>query len=299
MSGVRGSATHVESSSHLRSTKIQYLQSIMTSKHDILITPPKALTFDVFGTTVNWRETVTSTLIHSAAAKVSSSSRSAGLSPVVRAQLAKLTDQDWACFAQEWRNSYKAFVRGFVPGQSEWRDIDTHHHLSLIDLLQKWRLEGLYTDDEVQDLSLVWHSLQPWPDSSEGIHLLNKRFVTSTLSNGNPSLLQDLNEHGNLGFSKLQSSADFKAYKPHPRVYNRAAQTLGLEPGEVAMVAAHLDDLKAARACGFRTIYVERDQEEDWKPDLEDYQDAETWVDMWIVKKEDGFVEVARRFGLK
>lgn len=270
----------------------------MASKHDILATPPKALTFDVFGTTVNWRETVTSTLISSAAAKVSSSSRSADLSPEVRAQLAQLTDQHWARFAQEWQNSYKAFVTGFVPGQSEWRDVDTHHHLSLIDLLQKWRLEDVYTDDEVQGLSLVWHALQPWPDSAEGIHLLNKKFITATLSNGNPSLLKDLNEHGNLGFSRLLSSADFKAYKPHPRVYSGAAEGLGFEPGEVAMVAAHLSDLKAARACGFRTIYVERDQEEGWTPGQEDYRDAKTWVDMWVTEGENGFVEVARRFGL-
>jgi 2-haloacid dehalogenase len=271
----------------------------MDSKYDILTSPPKALAFDVFGTVVNWRETVTSTLIYSAAAKVSSSSRSADLSPEVRLQLAKLTDQDWARFAQEWRNSYKAFVRGFVPGKSEWRDIDTHHQVSLTDLLRKWNLESLYTDDEVQDLSLVWHSLQPWPDSSEGIHLLNKQFTTSTLSNGNQSLLKDLNDHGKLGFSKLQSSADFKAYKPHPRVYQGAAEALGLDPAEIAMVAAHLSDLRAARACGFRTIYVEREREEDWSPQQDEYRDAQTWVDMWVAEGEKGFVEVAERFGLK
>ena len=102
--------------------------------------PPKALTFDVFGTTVDWRKTVTSALIRTAAAKTSSPS--ADLSPEARGQLSRLTDQDWAQFAQEWRDTYKKFVRGFVPGQTEWRDIDTHHHLSLIELLEKWKLQG-------------------------------------------------------------------------------------------------------------------------------------------------------------
>lgn len=273
----------------------------MADKYDIIATPPKAMTFDVFGTVVNWRETVTSTLIHSAAAKVSSSSRSAELSPEVSSQLARLTDVDWARFAQEWRNSYKAFTRGFVPEQMPWRDIDTHHHLSLVDLLRKWNLAGLYTDDEVRDLSLVWHALAPWPDSSAGIRLLNGKFTTSTLSNGNPALLQDLDAHGDLGFAKLQSSADFKAYKPHPRVYGGAAEALGLPPGEVAMVACHLNDLQAARACGFRTIYVERDREEDWSPEQDEYRDARGWVDMWVGQGEGkgGFVEVAARFGLE
>jgi 2-haloacid dehalogenase len=73
---------------------------------------------------------------------------------------------------------------------------------------------------------------------------------------------------------------------------------MGIEPGEVAMVAAHLSDLKAARGCGFRTIYVERKQEEDWKPNSEEYKDAKNWVDMWVSESEDGFEELARRFDI-
>jgi 2-haloacid dehalogenase len=249
----------------------------MASKYNLIETPPVALAFDVFGTVVNWRSTVTSTLIHSAAAKTSSSSRSAALSPELRSRLPKLTNEDWARFAQEWRNSYKQFVHGFIPGKTEWRDIDTHHYLSLKSLLEKWELEGLYTEEEVEELSLVWHYLDPWPDSSPGLQKLGSKFITSTLSNGNQSLLKDLDKHGNLGFKKLQSSADFKAYKPHPSVYNGAAEAMGLPPDEVAMVAAHLNDLKAARGCGYRTIYVERKQEEDWRPEQEQYEDAKTW----------------------
>jgi 2-haloacid dehalogenase len=271
----------------------------MTSpKYDIVKSPPKGLTFDVFGTVVDWRKTVTSALIQNAAAKTSSSSRSADLSPEVRTQLSRLTDQDWGQFAQEWRDSYKRFVRGFVPGETEWIDIDTHHHLALIDLLKKWKLENLYTKEEVEDLSLVWHYLDPWVDSSSGIHKLGTKFITSTLSNGNQSLLKDLDKHGNLGFKKLQSSGDFKAYKPHPRAYLGAVKVLGFEPEEVAMVAAHLGDLKAARSNGLRTIYVERKREEDWGPDQKEYQDAKTWVDMWVTEEQDGFLEVARRFSI-
>ena len=209
----------------------------------------------------------------------------------------KLQNQDWAAFAQEWRETYSSFVEKFVPGESEWRDIDTHHYLSLLKLLEKHGLDGIYTEDEVKDISLVYHFLDPWKDSSVGIHRLGSKFITSSLSNGNSSLLKDLEKHGNLGFKKLQSSADFKAYKPHPTVYTGAARALGLEPGEVAMVAAHLADLKAARDCGFQTIYVERKREEDWAPEQEEYQNAKSWVDMWVKESEDGLIEVARRFG--
>lgn len=193
-----------------------------SSRIDLTKVPPKGLTFDVFGTVVNWRKTVTSTLISTAAAKTHSTSRSANLSPEIRLRLAELTDESWGEFAQQWRNSYKAFVIGYRPNLDPWKDIDTFHRESLIDLLSKWKLEGLYDENELEDLSKVWHFLEPWPDSSSGIHQLSKLFVTSTLSNGNRSLLRDLNDTGNLGFRMLQSSEDFKAYKPHRSVCKHA-----------------------------------------------------------------------------
>lgn len=269
------------------------------SSFDIIKSPPKALAFDIFGTTVNWRKTTTETLIHSAHAKTSSSSRSADLSPELRRKLFELTDESWAHFAQEWRNSYKTFVKNYNLEKDEWRDIDTHHLLSLQDLLTKWGLTGLYDENEVEDLSKVWHFLDPWADSAVGVQQLRKKFVSSTLSNGNQSLLKDLNKHGNLRFDKIQSSADFGAYKPDPRTYLGAAKTLGVQPNEVAMVACHLADLEGARSNGLRTIYVERPSEEDWSPEEDDYKDAKTWVDMWVSSNEDGFREVARRFGIQ
>lgn len=250
------------------------------------------------GVQVNWRGTVVAKLIQSAAAKTSSSQSAADLSPEVRKRLSELTADDWAQFAAEWRQSYYLFTREFVPGKSAWRDIDTHHRIALTDLLKKWGLEDLYTEGERRELSLIWHFLDPWEDSSPGIHKLGTKFITSTLSNGNPALLKDLQEHGNLGFKRLISSADFEAYKPHPSVYQGAAKAMGLQTSEVAMVAAHLGDLKAARREGFRTIYVERSQEDHWEPESEEYQEAKHWVDVWVKLDEGGFLEVARRFGI-
>jgi 2-haloacid dehalogenase len=166
----------------------------------------------------------------------------------------------------------------------------------LISLLKEWELEGLYTKEEIKELSLIWHFLTPWPDSSAGIHKLEDKFETSTLSNGNQSLLVDLNKSGDLGFKKLQSSGDFGAYKPNPKVYKGAVKKLGVKMEECAMVAAHLYDLKAARGCGMRTIYVEREGEEVMSGS--EFEDAKTWVDMWVGKDEGGMLEVARRFGI-
>lgn len=270
----------------------------MSTKGDAgSLTGIKALTFDVFGTVVDWRSSVESALKSEAKKKINSSGVST-LPREVQRRVQGLADQDWATFAQEWRNSYKTFTRGFKSGETPWKDIDTHHYDSLVELLGKWQLTGLYTTEEIKSLSLVWHRLAPWADSSEGIHKLNTRFTTATLSNGNQSLLNDLNAYGNLGFQRLISAEDFSAYKPDPSVYLGAAKALGVTPTEVAMVAAHLGDLDAARSLGLRTIYVERPDEDDWNPDEERYVQAKDWVDVWVSQNEDGFIEVARRLGL-
>jgi len=49
-----------------------------------------------------------------------------------------------------------------------------------------------------------------------------------------------------------------RCYKPRPEVYRTAMALLGLEPGEVMMVAAHNYDLAAARAQGMATAFVPR-----------------------------------------
>ncbi|KAM5352494.1 hypothetical protein ACJ41O_005216 [Fusarium nematophilum] len=254
------------------------------------LTKVKALTFDVFGTVVDWRSSVTEELTLRAFRKLSSN-----IPQDLKARLEGLTEDDWGRFAQEWRSSYGKFTQSFDAEKDQWKTIDQHHHDSLVDLLKSWSLEGLYTPSEVESLSLVWHRLTPWTDSSDGIQELGRTLKTSSLSNGNISLLRDLNDFGSLGFQFLLSAERFRAYKPSPSVYLGAARELGLEPHQVAMVAAHLGDLDAARSCGLRTVYVERPREEDWAEDDERYQRAKEWVDIWITEGEEGFVTLARQ----
>ena len=51
----------------------------------------------------------------------------------------------------------------------------------------------------------------------------------------------------------ILGSEPAQSFKPVPKVYLTGADWLGLQPSEVMMVAAHNNDLRAARALGFRT----------------------------------------------
>lgn len=258
-----------------------------------LSTPPKALLTDVFGTVVDWRSTVTNFLSKTAQETLNSASTS--IPSTVRAAAATI---DWGEFAWQWRRSYYHFTTQYDPASGNFKSVDQHHLEALIKLLRENQLEGLWDEKELQKISMIWHFLDPWPDSARGLGMLNQKFETATLSNGNTSLLKDLAEHGELPYKHIVSAEEFKAYKPHPNVYNGAAKRLGLPTSECALVAAHLGDLWAAKTkCGYQTVYIERPREEGWSKEEIEQAKKDGWVDMWVNLDEDGFKEVARRFG--
>lgn len=152
---------------------------------------------------------------------------------------------------------------------------------------------SLFNESQLKHLGTIWHRLPPWPDSCPGLHLLNKKFATVALSNTYTELLQQLVAYSNLPFTQIYSSDMFQSYKPNPKVYLGAAEKMGVKPEECGLVAAHLSDLKGAKACGFHTIYVERPLEEK-NPNLRD----EGIPDLVIKEDENGFITLAERLGI-
>ncbi|KAE8397481.1 HAD-like domain-containing protein [Aspergillus pseudonomiae] len=220
---------------------------------------PKVLFFDVFGTVVEWCPSVTRELKDAAERALHDPGKP--IPPDERARVSQMTFTDWLSVAEDWRQSYGQFTAKFDPSQG-FVSVDQHHYTALSTLLKQRKIENLFTDSEKWDLSLCWHRLVPWPDSVRGLELLSRRFRTCTLSNGNVSLLEDLQRYGSLPFTDIASAENFGAYKPSPQVYRGAAARFDLDPSHCALVAAHLSDLKAAKAQGFQTIYVARSKEE-------------------------------------
>jgi 2-haloacid dehalogenase len=70
--------------------------------------------------------------------------------------------------------------------------------------------------------------------------------------------LTNLAKHAGLPWDCILSAELVRAYKPDPAVYRMAAALLGLEPGEVMLVAAHGSDLHGGQAAGLRAAYVSR-----------------------------------------
>jgi 2-haloacid dehalogenase len=204
----------------------------------------------VFGTVVDWRTTIIRecTLL----------GKSKGISLA------------WDEFADAWRRGYAPAMEKVRNGELPWMNIDAIHRMILDELLVDFDIKGLSESDK-DELNRVWHRLKPWPDAIRGLRRLRRRFVLATLSNGNISLLVSMAKNAGLPWDCILSSELAKHYKPDKEVYQTAADLLGLQPQQVMMVAAHRDDLYAARRVGFKTAFVLRPLEfgPEGKPDLD------------------------------
>ena len=200
----------------------------------------KALTFDVFGTVVDWRGSVIRE--GEALGKV------------------KGLNVDWPRFADAWRGGYRPAMDRVRSGDLPWTKIDDLHRMILDGLLDEFGITGLAEAEKVH-LNRAWHRLYPWPDAVGGLIRLRGRFVVATLSNGDVALLTNMAKHAGLPWDCILSAELANHYKPDPEVYRTAADLLGLRPEQVMMVAAHNGDLRAAKAVGFRTAFVPRPME--------------------------------------
>ncbi len=201
----------------------------------------KALTFDVFGTVVDWRASI--------AREGAAFARTRGI-----------TDVDWIAFADAWRALYQPAMTRVRNGERPWVRLDVLHRESLDTLLDRIAVKGL-SDDDVDHLNRAWHRLDPWPDAVEGLTRLKRRFVLATLSNGNIALIVNMAKHGGLPWDAVLGAEPTRHYKPQPETYLGTADMLGLRPEQCLMVAAHNNDLVAAARCGFHTAFVARPTE--------------------------------------
>jgi len=196
-----------------------------------------ALTFDVFGTVVDWRGSIIRE----------------GAEINERKGLAV----DWPRFADAWSGEYRPSMGRVRAGVTEWANLDALHRESLEKLLVEFGADSL-TEPEVDHLNRVWHRLAPWDDVVPGLSRLRRRYTLATLSNGNMSLLVEMAKRAALPWDCVLSAELARRYKPDPAVYRMAAAYLGVRPEGVMMVAAHHGDLRAAAAVGFRTAFVPR-----------------------------------------
>ncbi|EKM60181.1 uncharacterized protein PHACADRAFT_246020 [Phanerochaete carnosa HHB-10118-sp] len=214
--------------------------------------------FDVFGTVVDWQNSVAQELRTK--------------------HYDGMLELDWIAFAQEWRKGYITNTKRIAQGGEGPGNIDTLHRQILDSLLARpeWEALGkLWDEEKRKEVNLVWHQLSGWKDTTLGLYALKRHAIIGTLSNGNVRLLVDMAKYADLPWDVVFSGELLGSYKPNPKVYLSALSHLSLAdaPEKVALVAAHIYDLRSAASHGYKTVYIPRETEDiDMRDDLKRHE---------------------------
>ncbi|MBB5515664.1 2-haloacid dehalogenase [Rubricella aquisinus] len=217
--------------------------------------PIRACIFDVFGSLVDWRGSVARHVAGVAARK-----------GVTLDAIAVATD--WRAEYQPGMARVRDGARGYVP-------LEVLHLENFDRVLDQHGLSGAFDATDRITLNQAWERLDPWADVPEGLAMVRAQRLVAPCSNGSIAMMTRLARHGGLVWDAIVGADIARDYKPKPEVYHASARALGLAPSEVMMIAAHNDDLAAARDAGLSTGFFPRPTEHgpDQSTDLTAEQD--------------------------
>ena len=128
---------------------------------------------------------------------------------------------------------------------------------SLDKSMQAFKID-LSMRNELLDLYRV---LSTFPEVKEVLEKLKeKNYKLAILSNGTPSLLNELVKSNNIEniFDDIFSIEDVGVYKPDSRVYDIPTKKYQLQKNEVAFLSANTWDVSGGGNYGYNSIWVNR-----------------------------------------
>ena len=111
------------------------------------------------------------------------------------------------------------------------------------------------------ELLNLYKVLSPFKEVPETLKILKeKKFKLAILSNGTPSLLNELVKSNDLDdlFDDLFSIEEVGIYKPDSKVYDLPIKKYKIEKNEVAFLSANTWDVSGGGNYGFNSIWVNR-----------------------------------------
>ena len=126
------------------------------------------------------------------------------------------------------------------------------------------------------DLLNLYKILSTFPEVKDTLNILKeKNYKLAILSNGTPSLLNELVKSNNLDniFDDIFSIEEVGIYKPDSKVYDMPIKKYQIQKNEVAFLSANTWDVSGGGNYGYNSIWVNRNNNIfdnlDYKPKLE------------------------------
>jgi 2-haloacid dehalogenase len=201
----------------------------------------RAVTFDCYGTLIDWEAGIRAYVAPILQRKMPSRHEQPDLRP-------RVTPDEWLA---RWEPIQFDLLRPY----KRYREILA---LSFAETMRAFGLEAFV--DEGHGLWRAVPTWTPFPDTSQALRRLGRRFSVGIVSNIDDDLLAGTLAQLGAPVSLLVTAEQARAYKPDPAPLRLALERLGLAPDEVLHAGfGWRYDLAPARSLGMRTCFVNRD----------------------------------------
>lgn len=165
---------------------------------------------------------------------------------------------EWQRFSQTWRTkhieyTWHATMVGLKPSFWSLAEVSLDYAIAVhaLKVPPATRLA----------LMEAYRRMQAYPEVREVLGALRARGrKTAVLSNGDPDMLADAITAAGIdgALDEVISVADAGAFKPAQSVYRLATQRFSCAPGDISFQSSNRWDVAAAKAAGFRCIWINR-----------------------------------------
>ena len=162
----------------------------------------------------------------------------------------------WEAFANYWRTTQLEYtwLRSLMKRHKDFWQVTED---SLDKSMKVFNIDNSMRN-ELLDLYKI---LSPYPEVPEILKSLKEKdYKLSILSNGTPSLLNELVKSNNLEnlFDDIFSIEEVGIYKPDSRVYDMPIKKYKIQNDEVAFLSANTWDVSGGGNYGYNSIWVNR-----------------------------------------
>ena len=162
----------------------------------------------------------------------------------------------WEDFANFWRTTQLEYtwLRSLMKRHEDFLQVTEG---SLDKSMKAFKIDPSMKNE----LLNLYKVLSPFKEVPEALKTLKaKKFKLAILSNGTPSLLNELVRSNDLNdlFDDLFSVEEVGIYKPDSKVYDLPIKKYKIEKNEVAFLSANTWDVSGGGNYGFNSIWVNR-----------------------------------------
>jgi len=195
----------------------------------------QALTFDCYGTLIDWESGILG-----------------AMKPILSAYGVEVDDREII----KYYSKFEPVIQ--QNGYIKYREV-------LKKVVQKFgdRFDFIPTSTEINSLPESLQNWRPFPDTIEALHWLKQKYQLIIISNIDDDLFAATAKHLKAEFDEIITAEQAKSYKPSLDNFKLAFSRIGIPQEQILHVAASLyHDIIPARSLGLTTVWVNRNAED-------------------------------------